>query len=223
MDSQTQRLEHIAENGYNFDMSKCISDAWELFRKNPGPFVIYAILVLGLTIGLSLIPILGSVAAGIIGPALTAGYYIGARKLDTTGQLEIADFFKSFDFIIQLFLCSLIGGLLTLLGFVLLIIPGIWFGVAIMFIYQLVVFAKLDFWAAIQMSVKIISKNWFSFFGFLIVIFLINLLGIIALLVGLLITMPLSYLSVYMAYKQVIGFEEGTGMKTSDHLVSDQI
>ena len=221
--NQQQRIERIAQTGYEFNPSDAISEGWTLFRKNPGPFVIYAFIVVAISLGGSMIPIVGSIAVGVIGPVLTAGWYLGARKLDITNQVETGDFFKSFDFFVQLLLGGIVGGLLTLLGTILLILPGIWIAVGIVFVYQLIVFAGIDFWEAIKLSIKVITKQWWSFFGFVILIFLINLLGVIALGVGLLISIPVSYLAIYCAYKKVIGFEEGSEMKISDHLVDDRI
>lgn len=58
---------------------------------------------------------------------------------------------------------------------------------------------------AMKVSIRFIKKRWFSFFFFFIVLGLINLLGLIALGVGLFITAPATSLAVYFAYKDIIG------------------
>ncbi len=68
-----------------------------------------------------------------------------------------------------------------------------------------VIFLKMDFWPAMEASRKIISKKFWSFFGFFILLGLINLLGIIALGVGVLFTIPATYCMMYAAFESVVG------------------
>jgi len=50
-----------------------------------------------------------------------------------------------------------------------------------------------------------VHREWFSIFAFLIVLILINFLGLLALGVGLLITVPLSYCALYVAFDDIVG------------------
>ncbi|MCA1763683.1 MAG: hypothetical protein LC664_11925 [Flavobacteriales bacterium] len=64
----------------------------------------------------------------------------------------------------------------------------------------------------------------FHFFLFFIVLMLINLVGAMLLGIGLLVTIPVTYLAIYYCFKDIVGFvgEEGEdGMKPEDHLVDD--
>ncbi len=92
-----------------------------------------------------------------------------------------------------------------MLGFLFLIIPGIYFAVAYSFSLLFVVFLKMDFWPAMEASRKIISKNFWSFLGFFIILSLINILGILALGLGFLFTIPATYCMVYAAFESVVG------------------
>jgi uncharacterized membrane protein len=56
-----------------------------------------------------------------------------------------------------------------------------------------------------EASRKLITKNWFSFFGFGLVLFLINLGGALLLGVGLLVTIPISACAVAAAYADIVG------------------
>lgn len=171
---------------------------------------------------LALIPIIGSIASIFIGPVLAAGYYVGIRKLDETHAVEIGDFFKAFDNWVQLFLFALVSGLLVSLGFVLLILPGIWLAIAITLGYQIIVFGKLEFWDSLKASVKIVNKKWFHFFGLAIILGLINIVGALLLGIGLFITIPLTYTVMYACYKDIIGFGRTYERDVTDHLVDDQ-
>ncbi|MEM9051091.1 MAG: hypothetical protein AAGC47_03470 [Bacteroidota bacterium] len=216
------RIEQKIQNGYTISIESCISGGWNLFRKNPGPFILYGLLAGVILFFLGLIPIAGAIASYLVGPALYAGVYLGARKIDTEGSAELNDFFKGFDHVVQLFLYSLISGILISIATVLLIIPGIWLAVAVTLAMPMIVFAKTDFWESIKMSVKLVNKNWFQFFALWIIIILLNFVGVIFLFVGLLVTIPVTFCILYVAYKEVVGFSSGEGqINIEDHLVDD--
>lgn len=65
----------------------------------------------------------------------------------------------------------------------------------------------MDFWEAMEASRKIVSKEWFSIFGFIIVLGLINLCGFLCLGVGLLFTVPMTSCAAYAAYADVVGVD----------------
>jgi hypothetical protein len=220
-----RRIEQKIQNGYSFELEKYFSEGWKLFRKEPGPFILYG-LVAGLILAsLNFLPeYLGKIASYLLGPALTAGLFIGARKLDHGGTLEFNDFFKGFDYIVQLFLVSLISGILISIGLVLLILPGIWLAVGISLAIPLIVFAGLDFWESIKVSVKLVNKKWFHFFALIILLVIFNIIGALFLVVGLLVTFPVTYCILYALYKDIVGFSSGDEqMDIADHLVDDTI
>jgi hypothetical protein len=216
-----QRVEARIQNGYDFDFEGYLSRGWALFRKNPGPFVVFALLVFVINVALAFIPILGTIASAVLTPVFTAGYFIGCHKLNRENSLEINDFFKAFDDVAQLFLLALISGILVTVGIFLLLLPGIWFGIAIALSYPLLIFARFDFWESITNSVKLVNKKWFHFFGLLIVLGLINLLGMLFLGVGLLITIPFTYCVLYIAYSEIVGHGGERELNIEDHLVDD--
>jgi uncharacterized membrane protein len=72
------------------------SDAWALFMKNAGMWIVLAIatmLILGV---ISLVPLLGSLVASVLFPAFMASWMLAARKLQSGGTLEIGDLFLGF-------------------------------------------------------------------------------------------------------------------------------
>jgi len=83
--------------------------------------------------------------------------------------------------------------------------PGIYLGVAYSFTTALIVDRKFDFWEAMETSRKVISKRWFSFFGFVLVLVLINIVGALLLGVGLLFTIPLTMCAIAAAYQDILG------------------
>ena len=86
-----------------------------------------------------------------------------------------------------------------------LILPGINLLVAWIFTFPLIVDKRLDFWPAMKLSRKIISKHWWKFFGFLIVLVLINLAGFLVFFVGIFITFPVTFAALTYAYEDITG------------------
>lgn len=60
-----------------------------------------------------------------------------------------------------------------------------------------------DFWTAMTLSWRGVRKNFWSYFGLLLVLGGINLLGILCFLVGLFITIPVTFLATMVAYEQI--------------------
>ena len=70
------------------------AEGWRLFKLNPGAWVLILIVYFVISFVLGLVPFLGKLASMIIGPALSAGLFLGARKLDQGGGLEVQDLFS---------------------------------------------------------------------------------------------------------------------------------
>ena len=72
--------------------------------------------------------------------------------------------------LVHLFLAGFVTEVLTVLGFVCLILPGIYLFVAWFFTLPLVIDKRLDFWPAMRISRRIITRHWWKFLGFLLVL-----------------------------------------------------
>lgn len=215
----------VVQTGYSVDIGKYLGEGWELFKKNAGGFVGFTLIMLLVSAIPQVLPDrikpLGSIASSVLSGPLGAGLYIVAFKLIKQRATTFSDFFRGFNNFLPLFLASLVTGILTLIGFALLIIPGIYLAVAWMFTTLFIVDRKFDFWDAMESSRKVVSTRWFSWFGFLIVLTLINVVGFLVFGVGLLITVPLSICATAIAYQDIMGLsstgmaEEGTGITDS--------
>ncbi len=89
----------------------------------------------------------------------------------------------------------------VLIGFALLIVPGIIAALALMFTPYLIVDKGLSSFAAMKESARITKGHRWQLFLLMCVIALLNILGLIALFIGLLVTIPLSMLLVAHVYR----------------------
>ncbi|PSB17477.1 hypothetical protein C7B61_06615 [filamentous cyanobacterium CCP1] len=222
MANAPQNIESLIQNGYPTDIGSYLSRGWELFKRNVGGFIGYAALLGLINIGFMLLSgvvdwgrepeqspsALASLLNGIssvISIPLQAGFYIVAFKLAKQRPTTFSDFFRGFNYFLPLLLATIVSGILTLLGFLLLIIPGIYLMIAYSFVVPLILERKMDFWEAMETSRKVITKQWFAFLGLGLLMFLINLAGIIPCGLGLLLTFPLTYCTYVAAYEAIIG------------------
>lgn len=72
------------------------SDSWALFTKNPGMWIVLALILIVIFVVLHLIPLLGSLVASLLTPVFAASWLLAARKVETGGVLEAGDLFTGF-------------------------------------------------------------------------------------------------------------------------------
>ncbi len=191
---------------YDLPVGDCIRQGWDLALQNLGPFIGYTCIVIAIHAALAFIPILGWVAGIVISPALSAGYFIYVRKRIRGEPAEFQDFFGGFDFIGQLFILGLVSGILVFIGMLLCIVPGLYLAVGYMFASFLVVARRLEFWPAMETSRRAVTDKLGAMVVLLLALIGVNILGAVACLVGLIVTVPLSYCAGVVAYCKI--FEE---------------
>lgn len=200
----------------SFSISAAVSYGWDAAKKHWG-FLIVCIIILMAT---SFIPnLLSSLVARedqpnivsfiiqIIGWILQMAVSLGmigvALKLYDKKKVEYKNLFDYFVLIIPYFLGSLIYGIIVVVGIILLIIPGIIWGIKFRFFPYFMVDKKMDPFKALSESSKITKGVKWQLFFFGIVILAINIIGGLLLLVGLLFTIPLSIMAEVYVYKKL--------------------
>lgn len=115
------KIDRVLQEGYEFRFGDYISKGFDLVNKNLGGFIGYGLVYLLISLVVAMIPVLGQIAGLIIGPALLAGFYHVANQVDRGEQTVFGDFFKGFDKLGNLFLTSLLTGLIVVVA----AIPGL--------------------------------------------------------------------------------------------------
>jgi uncharacterized membrane protein len=173
----------------------------------PGGFVGFCLLHFLIQWLLNRTSHLGAVASVAITSPLLMGNFIVSAKLLHGQTPEFRDFFAGFQYFLPLLLLSLVAGVFIAIGTMLLVIPGLYLIVAYMFASYLVVDRRLDFWPAMELSRRTVTPQWFGYFAFVLLVALLNLAGAVALGVGLLVTIPVSFCAVTAAYADLFGFQ----------------
>ncbi len=207
---------NFGDRDYTFNMDSYFDRGWNIFRQYMWGFIGFLVLDnLIISTVLSRLPFpLGNNEEGqggilylILSCALTAGYYIVAVRIAKKQSKTFGNFFDGFKMFLPIFLVNLVAGLLICLGLLFLIIPGIYLAVSYFFALLFVIEHRLNFWSALEASRKVVSKKWFSFFGFGFLLGLINIAGALALLVGLLVTIPFTFCATVAAFEDIVGLK----------------
>jgi uncharacterized membrane protein len=188
-------------------LGEYLKKGWELFKRYPIWFVGFFLIYLLIQLVLNYLPWVGRLAAFAAGPPLVMGNFIVCAKLLQGRTPQFSDFFLGFRFFLPLLLTALVGGALTGIGILLLIIPGVYLMVSYLFAASLVVDRRLDFWAALELSRRTVQPIWFTMFAFFLLLMLINLAGALLLGLGLLVSVPLTFCAVTIAYADIFGLQ----------------
>ena|SRR5258708_523569 len=154
-------------------------------------------------------PVMSSVVPFILtGPIMVGFHYFYARALK--GQkADLADIFYGFNFFVPAMAGGVIIGVITMVGFAFLIIPGLILMALFSFTYLFIFDKRMDFWPAMMASVDLVKQDLLGFTWFVFVAAgLLNLLGAMCFVVGVLVTAPICVAAVTVAYKELVGFSE---------------
>ena len=144
-----------------------------------------------------------SLTSIIISPPLTAGYFLVANRISRSVEVQFSNYFDGFSYWGILIVTSLVSGILTFFGILALILPGIYLGVAFMFAVPFALYSGTDFWTSLELSRKLITMNWWKFLGFVLVLAALNIIGLLFFIVGILVTIPVSYFAIYAVFEEL--------------------
>ena len=204
MDAPETIAAEYLRRGAVVDIGRAISRGWELVRDNMGVLVGATVLGWLITVGLAFVPVVGW-AVGIV---LLGGLdYLFIRRIRGEA-VQIGDVFEGFNLaFLHLTLAGLVKWLLTSLGFLLCILPGIYLGVGYVFALPLVIDKKMEFGPAMEVSRQVVHRHWWSIFALVIVSGLIACAGFLVCGVGALVTVPVATASLMCAYEDLFGPE----------------
>jgi hypothetical protein len=221
--------EELLSRDYSLDIGEAVSRSWELVKANFWPVIgisfVNSLAMNGVNqlVGLISRPGLNQmiqtqqfspaatallIGTTIITMPLTtvfmAGLFRYYLKLIRGQDATIGDAFSGFtDGFAQLALLGFVQGILVLIGIVLCVIPGIYLATAWYFSIFLVADRRMNFWSAMELSRKVVSKHWFMVFGFMLVMGLLAACGIIACCVGILVSVPVAFMALAIAYETI--------------------
>ena len=208
----------------NINIAEAIKVGWEIFKENikffVGMLLIMFVLYLtpeilrGLVTGniavlLIIMGAIGWIVQRIVDLAMVkAGlnFYDGEKP-------KYRDLLSDKEITIQYILGTVIYLVVIGIGFLLLIVPGIILGIKLQFYSYLILDKKMDAVSALKKSFEMTDGYGISLFVFIAAILGLNILGGIALAVGLFVTIPISFIAYAKVYRYIDGQAVGDNVK----------
>jgi uncharacterized membrane protein len=193
----------VSQTG-EINMSKWIMNGWDLVMKDFSNFLLLSfIYIVLLTVAFSTW-IIGLILAG----PLTAGFFYIIFNRIRGKEFYMGDIAKGFEVFVAAILADILISVFVGIGFTLLIIPGIIVSALYMFAIPLIMEKKMDFWQAMEYSRKLVSQNLFELSIFMLVLYILLIIGALLLLVGFFVALPIVLAAIAYAYVDLIGLEE---------------
>jgi uncharacterized membrane protein len=172
-----------------------ISAGWDLVKADMVAWIVGALLML----------VLSGVVPVILQGAMIIGLHIMAIKKIQGRTPEFADVFKGFNYFVPGLVAALLISVGVMAGMILCIVPGLVIAAATMFSYLFIVDRNMDFWPAIQASHEVVKNDYVGFTIFFLALGVLQMVGALLCFVGLLITLPIMYCAITVAYKETVG------------------
>lgn len=159
--------------------------------------------IVNLSDGLMAIAILINILTWLFEVLISIGFVNLALRVSRGETSSIKDIYFAFNSkfpILNYVLLSIMVSVLVILGYFLLIIPGIILTAGLLFANYLFIDQKKGIQASLEKSWEITKGYKLKILGLLILILLLNILGLLSIVVGLLITLPLTQIILTVLY-----------------------
>ncbi len=206
----------------SFLIDEAVHFGWGITKRNFLFFVGILLLILGIqlvdflsallfdltdsflgTLG-ELIVSLGVVVIGVI---IGMGIIKVALNFCDNKENSFATLFSQYKLFFVYFLASVLYFIIVFLGIILLIIPGVYLAIRFIFFEYFIIDKKMGIVESLKESWKITQGKFWGVFAFSAALIALNILGALALLVGLLVTIPISIVAWAFVYRRISGIE----------------
>jgi hypothetical protein len=158
----------ILAGAQDFSIGDCLSRGMALLGENFGLLAGATLVIGSLDFATRLIPFAHAFLSGVFFGGLYLVYLARIRGQPASANEAFSGFGPSF---VQLVLVGFLTAFLTFLGYICCTVPGIFLHVAWIFSVALAADKRLEFWTAMQLSLKVVSRHWFKVLGLLLVAF----------------------------------------------------
>lgn len=131
------------------------------------------------------------------------GVIVISLKIVDKKKPEFSDIYSHYKLLLNYFLGSLLYGVVTLAGFILLIVPGIIWGIKYQYTTYLIVDKKMSPMEAFKKSGQITNGVKLKLFWLGLAFIGVTLLGVLALGIGLIIAWPIISLAGAYVYRKL--------------------
>ena len=209
---------------YDFSIMAVLKEAWEKTNGMKAPvlgaslvlFIIIIVLGMGIimftqSLGYEedsdITSLLSQLAFLIIYPFLAGIMMLGVRhSVNLPVSFSIA--FSYFGYTRSILFVAILITMFTMIGYTLLIIPGVYLSIAYLLAIPLLIEKNLSPWQAMEASRKAITHHWFKVFLTYVIMLSIYILSIIPFCIGLIWSLPMMANVTGILFRIMFGVEE---------------
>jgi uncharacterized membrane protein len=204
----------------NFSNKEAIKYGWSIMKANLWYFVgilIVAWLVVGIPGALAdhfqkndmgFLALLFNIITSVLRVIISIGMIKIALKFLAEEKPEFMDLFRFQGNFWRFVGGSILYGLIVIAGFILLIVPGIYWAIKFQWFGYCIVDQKLGPINALKKSAEMTQTVKWQLLGFAFVIVGINILGFLCLFIGLFATVPTTLMAYAFVYRKLVGQTE---------------
>jgi uncharacterized protein DUF4339 len=163
-------------------IGRCLASSWNLLTQNFGLLFGASFLVWLVNTVSQWVPLVGGLCYLIIRGVMLGGLYLVVLRRIRGQAATVGDAFAGFNVgVLQLILVGFVSAFFSLIGLACcLVIPGLYLWIAWIFSVPLVADRKLEFWSAMELSRKMVTRVWFEVLALVLLAFLPSILMYIA-------------------------------------------
>lgn len=171
--------------------SYLLDKSWKALNKNLGKGIQITLVFIALSFICSAIPVIGSIVSLLLSP----GYLICLNRLRVGEKVDLDQLlwgFSDFQLSLKFLIFRLVSGFIILLGLILLLIPGIYLIIALTFSEAQFTLVNQNAFDCMEKSMALVKNRWWYIHNLFFWATLLNIAGLLAFGIGVLITLPLS-------------------------------
>lgn len=183
--------------------TEIFDSAWKSFKDD-----------LALTAGLTFVTMMGVMVASkipfiglLFTMVISAGYFrclLQIRKKEVIGFQDFFWAFQNLNRFLHIVILNILVNFGLVAGFILLVIPGIWWMIASSMAFPIIILKDTDSIGAIRQSLDLVKGRWWNIFGFSFFSAILICAGFICFVIGALVTIPVVCLGIMIAVEQLM-------------------
>jgi hypothetical protein len=218
-------LESGIAGDYNFEITEVLTEAWQKTSEAKGTMwgayllIFLAVAVISFTLSIILGLLGASKESQIVAMVsewlvtiLMYPFLVGAMMLGIRHSVNLpinsTMAFNYLGYTLPLVGVAIMMMIFTIIGFFLLIIPGIYLSMAYLFAMPLIVEKQLGPWQALESSRQAVTHHWFKVFLVSLAMWFIIFISMIPIGIGLIWTLPMWVNLNGILYRIIFGVEE---------------
>ncbi|MAI77636.1 MAG: hypothetical protein CL917_01700 [Deltaproteobacteria bacterium] len=211
---------------YDLHVGSVLREAWSKLDGAKFPLlaatISYGLILagLGIIINIALVALgeqentwveaVGHSVPGFLCLPLAAGIWAMGLRQSCGADVPFKTLFAYFHLLLPILGMMILFYVFVLVGFALLVIPGVYLLISYIFALPLILDKGLGPFEALETSRKALHSHWFQALGIFLSLMLLNLMGGALAGIGLIWTVPLSILTQSVMYRRVFGVESRT-------------